>query len=282
MSWSVHMLVDLEDRDCPLAFLKCATGAHTTRFNHKGAHTACNHQGARHAHARPKQLWGACAPRAGKHGREAHGGPLGRRMEGWKCRAARTQKRGEACGGRPECRGDWAAKPQNDPHTDQHSKWGEGFKGRSRFASWNFQYNGFGYVVWRRAFSVCFWESEWVQRRWCVVAGGCGGGGGGCSQVGESEMTEPLSTKAATAPVAATHVPPLAGHIQSPLLFACTSNGSPHNTDYQHQGTIFAMIFFFAARFPANPSPQDGPVDVSLRRESSTCEQRNSCPTLTL
>ena len=36
-------------------------------------------------------------------------------MEGGKCWAARTRKRGEACGGRPECGGEWAAKTVKRP-----------------------------------------------------------------------------------------------------------------------------------------------------------------------
>ena len=91
------------------------TGAHATRVNHKGAHATRNHQGARHAHARPTEWRGACAPRAGQHGGEAHGGPPGRQVEGWKCWAARTRKHGEACGGRPECGGEWAAKTVKRP-----------------------------------------------------------------------------------------------------------------------------------------------------------------------
>ena len=55
-SWSVHTLVDLEDRDRPLAVPKCGTGAQATRVNHKGAHATCEarttrNQGARQAHA---------------------------------------------------------------------------------------------------------------------------------------------------------------------------------------------------------------------------------------
>ena len=67
--------------------------------HHTGAHAACNHQGVRHTHARPTEWWGACAPCAGQHGGEAHGGPPGRRMEGWKCWAACTRKCGKGCGG---------------------------------------------------------------------------------------------------------------------------------------------------------------------------------------
>ena len=52
--------------------------------HHKGVHATRNHQGARHARVRPRERWGACAPRLGQCGGEAHGGPPGRRMEGWK------------------------------------------------------------------------------------------------------------------------------------------------------------------------------------------------------
>ena len=65
----------------------------------------------------PTQWWGACAPRAGQHAGEAHGRPPGRRMKGQKCCAAHTRKRGEACGGKPECGGEWAAKSRKTTPT---------------------------------------------------------------------------------------------------------------------------------------------------------------------
>ena len=88
-------LVDLVGCDYSVAFPKCGanhprhhTGVHVTGVNHKGAHATRNHQGARHAHTRPAEWWGDCAPHTGQRGGEGHVGPPGRQMEGWKCWAA--------------------------------------------------------------------------------------------------------------------------------------------------------------------------------------------------
>ena len=106
----------------PLAVSKCSAGARAAHVNHNGAHAAREpHATRNHQGARPTQWWGACAPRAGERGGEAHGGPPGHRMEGWQCWASRARERGETCGGRPECGGEWAGKtvkrlPHQPPH----------------------------------------------------------------------------------------------------------------------------------------------------------------------
>ena len=76
-------------------------------------------------HTRDPLWWGACTPRASQRVGEAHGGPPGRRMEGWECWAAHTRKRGEAWGGQPESGGEWAAKPPHQPAQPQCANyWG--------------------------------------------------------------------------------------------------------------------------------------------------------------
>ena len=76
-------------------------GTHTTRVNHNGAHATReahatrDHQGTRHAHARPTKWWSAWVGRPVK------------RVEEWGTWASRTRKRSDAGGGRLEGGGAW-------------------------------------------------------------------------------------------------------------------------------------------------------------------------------
>ena len=50
--------------------------------------------------------------------------------------ATRTRKRGKACGGRPECGGEWAAKTGKRPRTNQHNPQCANMVRRVAVSSW--------------------------------------------------------------------------------------------------------------------------------------------------
>ena len=64
---------------------------------------------------------------AGEVVRWGGGGRPGQHVEGWSTWASRTLKRGEACGGRPECGVEWAAetikRPPPQPAKPQNAKY---------------------------------------------------------------------------------------------------------------------------------------------------------------
>ena len=90
---------------CSVNHLGHHAGAHATRVNHNGAHATReahatrDHQGTRHAHARPTEWW------------SAWGGWPVQCVEEWSTWASRAWKRSDAGCGRPEGGGAWAAKP---------------------------------------------------------------------------------------------------------------------------------------------------------------------------